>query len=90
MAGKFQKVLLLSEAATRRVLWNKVFLKNSKNSQENACVGVSIKKAEVFFVNFAEFLRTTFLQNTSGRLLLYFLFKTLLAEKKFCANTALY
>ena len=37
----------------------KVFLKISQNSQENRC----------FPVNFAKFLRTSFLQNTTGRLL---------------------
>ena len=30
--------------------WNKLFLKNSQNSQENTCVGVSILiKLQVFF-----------------------------------------
>ena len=59
--------LFSSEAATRGVLCEKVFLEISHNSQEN-------KKdtlAQVFFVNFVKFLRTPFLQNTSRRLLLF-------------------
>ena len=66
----------------------KVFLKILEKSQENTCVGVSfsqscrpeasnlLKKScdtVVFSVNLAKFLRTTFLPNTSGRLLLYFI-----------------
>ena len=61
-----------------------VFLKIPQNWQENICaesffliklqtLGNSIKKRfwhRCFPVNFAKFLRTTFLQNTSGRLLL--------------------
>ena len=31
----------LSEAVTKGVLYEKMFLKNSQNSQENTCVGVS-------------------------------------------------
>ena len=56
-----------SEAATRGALSKKVFLKISQNSQENTCVRVSFLiqlKASV------QFLRTSFLQNTLGRLLL--------------------
>ena len=44
----------VSEAATVGVLWKKMFLKISQNSQENTCAT----------------LRTPFLQNTFGRLLL--------------------
>ena len=60
----------------------KVFLEISQNSQENTCARVSFlinlrpvtlfKKLlwhRCFPVKFAEFLRTPFLQNTSGRLL---------------------
>ena len=76
---------LWSEATTRGVLWKKVFLEISQNSQEDTCARVSflinlqapacnlIKKetlAEVFSCKFPKFLRTTFSQNTSGRLLL--------------------
>ena len=39
----------------------------SQNSQENICNGISFW---CFLVNFAEFARTLFLQNSSGRLLL--------------------
>ena len=55
------------EAATRGVLWKKVFLEISQNSYEET------KKetlAQVFSCEFCEILRTPFLQNTSGRLLL--------------------
>ena len=44
-------------------------------SQENPCTGVSFLITRLcqscFFVNLAKFLRTPFLQKTSGRLLLY-------------------
>ena len=48
----------------------KVFLEISKNSWENNCVRDSFNKV-AGLVNFANFLRTPFLQNTSGRLLLH-------------------
>ena len=67
----------------------KVFLKILEKSQENTCVGVSFfiklqawghqlyckrdSETVVFSVNLAKFLRTPFLSNTSGRLLLYFI-----------------
>ena len=69
----------------------KVFLEISQNSQENTCARDSfliklqanpatlLKKSlwyRYFHVNFAKFLRTRFLQNTSGRLLLLFPHKT--------------
>ena len=75
---------LFQEAATAGVLWKKVFLEISQNSQENTCGRVSflitlpetlLRKRlwhKRFPVNFAKFLRTSILQNTSGRLLLYF------------------
>ena len=60
-----------------------VFLKISLNSQENTCARALFlielqvgrlqlywKRENCFSVNFAKFLRTPFLQNTSGRLLL--------------------
>ena len=64
----------------------KVFLETLQNSQENTCARVSFLNKVVglrpaalskkklwhrcFSVNFAKSLRTPFLQNTSGRLLL--------------------
>ena len=64
-----------SETATGGVLWKKVFLKISQNSQKNTCATVAflIKKRpwhRCFRVNFAKFLRKPFWQNISGRLLL--------------------
>ena len=59
----------------------KVFLEISQDSQESTCVRVSfliklhfIKKeilAQVFPCEFCEISENTFLQNTSGRLLVY-------------------
>ena len=52
----------------------KVFLEISQNSQENTCARVSflikLPGLRPFPINFVKFLRTFFLQNTSGRLLL--------------------
>ena len=81
--GDSMKVLIIPpessafqrETTTRGVLWKKVFLEISKNSQENTCAKVSfliklqaycnfIKKRlwhRCFPVNFAKFLRTPFL-----------------------------
>ena len=74
----------ISEAAVRRCSVEKVFLEISQNSQEDTCVRVSfliklqasglrpatlLKKRlwrRCFPVNFVKFLRTSFLQNTSG------------------------
>ena len=53
----------MPEAATVGVLRKKVFFKISQNSQETPV-------PEETPVNFAKFLRTPFLQNNSGRLLL--------------------
>ena len=53
----------MPEAATVGVLRKKVFFKISQNSQETPV-------PEETPVNFAKFLRTSFLQNNSGRLLL--------------------
>ena len=73
------------QAATRGVLQKNVFLEFSQNSQDNTCVGVSeppvsqacnfIKKetlAHGLSCEFCEVFKNTFLQNTSGRLLLNF------------------
>ena len=69
----------------RRCSMKNVFLKIWQNSQENTCVRVSFVNKIIgwgpqlylkrdwrrcFPVNFAKFLRTPFLQNTSGRLFL--------------------
>ena len=47
----------------------------SQNSQENTCVRVNVIKKEtlgqVFSCEFCEISENTFLQNVSGRLLLY-------------------
>ena len=53
----------MPEAATAGVLQKKIFYKISQNSQE-------IPVPEEIPVNFAKSLRTPFLQNNSGRLLL--------------------
>ena len=53
----------MPEATTGGVLGKKVFLKMSQESQETTV-------PEETPVNFAKFLRTSFLQNNSGRLLL--------------------
>ena len=65
-----------AEAATSGVLREKAFLEISQNSQENTCAMLGpatlLKKRlwhRCFPVNFVKFLRTPFLQNTSGRLL---------------------
>ena len=57
-----------SEAATEGVLWKKVFLKISQNSQENTCAGARpatllTKKlwlAQVFSCEFCEVFKNTF------------------------------
>ena len=67
------------EAVVQRCSVKKVFLEISQNSQENTCARVTfliklqtgnvIKKetlTQVFSVDFVKFLRTYFLQNTSG------------------------
>ena len=64
------------KAVAQRCCVKKVFLEISQNSQKNTCATVSIllKKRlchRCFPVNFVKFLRTSFLQNTSGRLLLW-------------------
>ena len=51
-----------------------LFVKNSQNSEKNTCAKVSFLKKILWYrcfpVNFVKFLRTPFLQNTSGRRLL--------------------
>ena len=75
-----------TETATGGVLLKTVFLKILQNSQEDTCARVSFLNKVVglrpaalskkklwhrcFSVNFAKSLRTPFLQNNSGRLLL--------------------
>ena len=69
------KEFLFSKAATGGVLCKKVFLEISQNSQKNTFV--SLRKHRRLPVNFAKFLRTPFLENTSGRLRLCFARKLL-------------
>ena len=65
-----------TEEATRGVLCKKVFLEISHNSQENTWVSLfrvlffSETLAQVFSCEFCEISKKTFLQSTSGRLLL--------------------
>ena len=68
-------LVVLSEAATRGVLWKKVFLEISKNSQENTCARVSfliksvLKKGlwhRCFPNNSGKFLRTLFHRTSLG------------------------
>ena len=67
-----------SRSSNLRCSIKKVFLEISQNSQENICardLKKNLKKNlwhRCFPVNFAKFLRTPFLQSTSGRLLLEF------------------
>ena len=85
----YPKFCQIIEAAIGGVLLKKVFLEISQNSQEKTCArdtflnkiaglrpATSLKKeslAQMFSCEFSKFLRTTFLQNTSGRLLLEYL-----------------
>ena len=56
-----------SEAVVRRYSLEKMFLEISQNSQENTCARVSFSvRLQASRWNFAKFLRTPFLQNTSG------------------------
>ena len=74
--GLRRLVTLISiEAVVRSCSVKQAFLKILHNSQENTCARVSFliklrRWHRCFPVNFAKFLRTPFLQNTSGRLLL--------------------
>ena len=62
-----------TEADVKRCSVEKVFLEISQNSQENKVAVQALLKKRLwqssFPVNFAKFLRTPPLQNTSGRLL---------------------
>ena len=60
------------KAATRGVLWEKMLLEISQNSQESTCARVSflIKLQAWGFCKFCETSKNTFLQNTFKRLLL--------------------
>ena len=74
-----------SRSTTRGVLCKKVFLEISQNSQENTC-------ARIFFyescrLNFVKFVRTSFSQNTYGRLLLSLLSSIRNIGCKFFENT---
>ena len=56
-----------AEVATGGVLWKKVFLEVSQNSQENTCVRVVIKKetlTQVLSCEFCEISKSTFLNRT--------------------------
>ena len=83
-----------TEAATRGALCEKAFLENSPNSQGkhlcqslfNKATGLRPKSPlekrlwyRCFSVNFVKFLRTPFLQNTSGQ--------PLLEKPKYCVRT---
>ena len=84
--GKLMEAFEFKKAATRGALYEKVLLEILQNSQENNCARISffpeflnlrpatlLKKRlwhRCFPVNFTKFLRTPFLQSTSGRLLL--------------------
>ena len=76
-----QVELLYSEAANGGVLREKVFLKSARAFFDKVAAGTLLKKRlwqRCFPVNFVKFLRTLFLQNTSGRLLLYVYFSSIL------------
>ena len=80
ICSKLKIKTLELEAATRGVLCRKVFLEILQNSQENTyanslcCKACNFIKKKLwhrcFPVNFWKFLRTPFIKNTSGRLLL--------------------
>ena len=66
----------ISRSSYQRCSVKKLFLKISQNSLENTCARVSFLNKRLwhrcFPVSFANILRTSFLQNTSERLLLNF------------------
>ena len=90
--------LLVLSNKSEAVLWKysikKLFLKVSHSLQENACIGISFlitkeRLQDKFFpVNFATFLRTLFLQNTSGQLSLTNAteYRRILKEKRMMAR----
>ena len=58
---------VFTEAATGNVLYTKVFLKFSQNSQESTCARVFIKKetlAQTFSCEFGEIFKNTFFYRT--------------------------
>ena len=58
----------ISRSSHRRCFVRKVVLEISQNSQESTCATASfLKKLQTY--TYEQFLRTPFLQNTSGRLL---------------------
>ena len=74
---------LNAEAATKGILWKKLFFKNFAKFTKNICAAVSCRPAvskqervqhRCFPVNFAKFCQTLCLQNTSGWLLLLIFF----------------
>ena len=69
-----------------------MFWEISQNSQENTCATDSflVKLQSCLHVNFAKFLRTPFLQNTFGRLLLYIYLKLELIFKRVFICTFLF
>ena len=69
-----------------------MFWEISQNSQENTCATDSflVKLQSSLHVNFAKFLRTPFLQNTFGRLLLYIYLKLELIFKRVFICTFLF
>ena len=81
-------VLLLSllEAVTRDVLCKKVFLEISQNSQKTPVPEPLSQEGrkKLWHMNFAKFLRKAFLQNTSGRLFLIFIYFSLITVDKLC------
>ena len=77
-----EKSLYFLRGSQQECSIKQVLLENSQNSQENTCARVFFKKVQglspatllkkrlwhrCFLVNFTKFLRTSFLQNTSGR-----------------------
>ena len=81
LADRFALQINLLRSSHPEVFCKKVFLKILQNSQENTCTRVTflIKLKALqkrlwhrcFHLNFAKVLRTPFLQNTSGRLLVF-------------------
>ena len=80
-------VNVISEGVIGRCYMNQVLLKDLPNSQENQSLQrATLLKRRVqhrrFPVNLKQFLRTPFLQNTSGQLLSQFYFQFILAFKQ--------
>ena len=62
--AKQEKKML--DEATRYVLWKKLFLEITQNSHSQCLFFDKVVGLRCFPVNFAKFLRTPFLQKTSG------------------------